>query len=91
MDYFDADKNGKIDESEMRTAKHAATNFVDMALEELYQKPATHVVSQSDDGRPFIVTSIHPEQLLTRYKRAVFFHLAAWLTLSLFTLAMQVS
>lgn len=90
LDYFDADKNGVIDEGEMRTAKDAATNFVDMALEELYQKPATHVVSKSDDGRPFIVTSIHPEKLLIRYKRAVVFHIAAWITLSIYILAMQV-
>jgi len=90
LDYFDSDKNGKIDEGEMRNAKHAATNFVDMAFEEVYQQPATHVVSQSDDGRPFIVTSIHPEKLLSRYKRAVFFHIGAWLILSLFIVLMQV-
>ncbi len=90
LDYFDADKSGVIEEGEMQTAKHAATNFVDMALEELYQKPATHVVSKSDDGRPFIVTSIHPETLLVRYKRAIVFHIAAWIILSIYTLAMQV-
>ena len=90
LDYFDADKDGRIDEGEMRTAKDAATNFVDMALEELYQKPATHIVSKSDDGRPFIVTSIHPEKLLVRYKRAVIFHTFAWVILSIFILAMQV-
>lgn len=91
LDYFDADKDGQINESEMRSAKHAATNFVDMALEELYQKPATHVVSKSDDGRPFILTSIHPETLLQRYKRATIFHISAWVILSIYTLAMQIS
>ena len=91
LDYFDTDKDGLIDESEMRNAKDAATNFVDMALEELYQKPATHVVSKSDDGRPFIITSIHPDTLLKRYKRGVAFHAINWIVLSIFILAMQVS
>jgi len=90
LDYFDANKDGRIDESEMHTVKHAATNSVDMALEEIYKKPATHVVSKSDDGRPFIVTSVHPEALLKRYKHAAVFHIAAWIILSVYTLAMQV-
>ena len=90
LDYFDTNKDGVIDQGEMHTAKHAATNFVDMALEEVYQKPATHVVSKSDDGRPFIVTSIHPEELLKRYKRATVFHITTWIILSIYTLAMQV-
>lgn len=91
LDYFDTDKDGHIDQEEMQNAKHAATNFVDMALEELYQKPATHIVSKSDDNRPFIITSIHPEKLLTRYKRALYLHISAWLILSLFIVLMQVS
>jgi len=91
LDYFDKNKDGDICESEMKTAKHAATNFVDLALEEVYQKPATHIVSKPEDGRPFIVTSIHPDTLLLRYKRAAFFHLSAWITLSIYVLAMQVS
>ena len=91
LDYFDNDKNGIIDEAEMHKAQHAATNFVDMALEELYQKPATHVVSKSDDGRPFIISSIHPETLLIRYRRAIIFHTAAWIVLSIYALAMQVN
>ncbi|MEH6454988.1 MAG: hypothetical protein V7749_01570 [Cocleimonas sp.] len=90
LDYFDDNKDGIIDEGEMRTAKHAATNFVDMTLEEVYQNPATHVVSKSEDGRPFIVTSIHPKALLKRYKRATVFHTTAWIILSIYTLLMQV-
>ena len=91
LDSFDNDKDGVISEDELKTAKHAATNFVDIALEEVYQNPATHVVSKSDDGRPFIVTSIHPDKLLIRYKRALAFHTAAWVFLSIYTLILQVA
>ncbi len=91
LDYFDTDKDGSINQEEMENAKHAATNIIDMELEELYQKPATHIVSKSDDNRPFIITSIHPEKLLNRYKRALYFHISAWLVLSIFILAMQVN
>jgi hypothetical protein len=90
LDYFDSNKDGKIDEGEMASAQNAATRTVDMQLEEIYQKPATHIVSRPKDGRPFIVSSIHPDELIHRYKRAIIFHLFAWITLSIFVLAMQV-
>ena len=91
LDYFDRNRDGKIDETEMLSAKQAATRTVDMELEEIYQQPATHIVSKPDDGRPFIVSSIPPEKLLTRYKRSIVYHLSSWLLLSLFALAMQAS
>lgn len=90
LHYFDKNKDGKIDDNELKTAKHAASRMVDLALEETYQNPATHVVSNPDDGRPYIITSIHPEELIIRYKRALIFHLGSWVTLSIYVLAMQV-
>ena len=90
LHYFDKNKDGKIDDSELETAKHAASRIVDLALEETYQNPATHVVSNPEDGRPYIISSIHPEELIVRYKRALVFHLCAWVILSIYVLAMQV-
>lgn len=90
LHYFDKNKDGKIDNSELETAKHAASRMVDLALEETYQNPATHVVSNPEDGRPYIISSIHPEKLIVRYKRALVFHLCAWVILSIYVLAMQV-
>ena len=91
LDYFDKDKNGKIDDSEMAFAKESATREIDSELEYRYQKPATHVVSYPSDGRPFILSSIHPHKLLEQYKRAIWTHLFAWVYLSILVLAMQVN
>jgi len=86
LDYFDADKNGKIDKAELETAKSAATRMVDDDLEEQYQKPPTHVVSCPEDGRPFILSSIPPDELVNRYSRAVAAHLFIWLYFSVLVL-----
>lgn len=91
LHYFDKNKDGKIDDNELETAKQAASRMVDLALEETYQNPATHVVSNPEDGRPYIISSIHPDVLVVRYKRALVFHLATWIILSIYVLAMQVS
>ncbi len=90
LDYFDKDRNGYIDDFEMENARQTATRFVDDSLEEVYLQPASHVVSRPADGRPFILSSIHPDDLIIRYKRAMFIHLAAWLTLGFFVFLMQV-
>lgn len=86
LDYFDADNNGKIDDNELETVKDAATRMVDDDLEETYQKPPTHVVSTPNDGRPFILTSIHPDKLVSMYNRAIFIHLFIWFYLSILVL-----
>jgi hypothetical protein len=90
LDYFDKNNDGVIDEGEMAVVRNAAARSVDDSLEEIYQQPASHVVSRPTDGRPFIISSIHPKELLTRYKRAMIFHFCAWIGLTVFALAMQV-
>ncbi|GAA0419909.1 GIDE domain-containing protein [Cocleimonas flava] len=90
LEYFDKNKDSKIDDGELETAKQAASRMVDLALEETYQNPATHVVSNPEDGRPYIISSIHPDELVVRYKRALVFHLCTWVILSIYVLAMQV-
>ncbi len=89
MDYFDANKDGIIDDTELDTAKQAAEREVDQELDVSYQQPATHVVSSAPDGRPFILSSIHPDSLIKRYKVAMMLHLAAWLFLLLIALLLQ--
>ena len=86
LDYFDTNKDGIIDDDEMETAKSAATRKIDNDLELDYQKPPTHVISTPEDGRPFLLSSIHPEDLIRQYKRAMTVHLFAWLYLSLLVL-----
>lgn len=89
LDYFDKNNDGKIDDLEMASVRNAADRFVDDSLEEIYQQPASHVVSQPNDGRSFILSSIHPDDLIKRYKHAMFFHLSAWIILTVFLFAMQ--
>lgn len=89
LDYFDTNVDGKIDEEEFERAKDAAARIVDGEMEQRYQEPATHLVSAPKDGRPFILSSIHPEKLIQRYKRALAVHLIAWVYLSVLVLAMQ--
>lgn len=91
LDYFDRDKDGKIDDIEMELAKGAAERTVDSEMDQRYLQPATHVVSNPKDSRPFILSSIHPDALLRRYNRAMAVHLFAWVYLSVLVLAMQVN
>jgi hypothetical protein len=90
LDYFDKNHDGRIDELEMATAVDTAISFVDRSLEEVYQQPATHSIYRPEDGRPFILSSIHPDKLVVTYKRALTIHIFIWLTLSIFVIAMQV-
>ncbi len=89
LDYFDRNNDGVVDDVEMAGVRNAADRFVDDSLEEVYQQPASHVVSQPNDGRPFILSSIHPDELIKRYKHAMFFHLSAWIILTVFLFAMR--
>jgi len=86
LDYFDINKDGKIDDSEMLVAKSAAMRKIDNDLELDYQKPPTHVISSPEDGRPFLLSSIQPEKLIHKYKRAIVVHLFAWVYLSVLVL-----
>lgn len=90
LDYFDRNNDGVVDDAEMAAVRNTADRYVDDSLEEIYQKPASHVVSRPNDGRPFILSSIHPDELLTRYKRAMIFHLITWVALAIYALAMLV-
>ncbi len=91
LDYFDRNNDGVIDDTEMAIVRNTAARTVDDDLEEVYQEPASHVIYRPNDGRPFIISSIHPNILLTRYKRAMAFHFIASVTLAIYALAMQVS
>ena len=83
LDYFDKNNNGIIDPDEFQTARASAERMVDEELEMSYQAPPTHIISQADDGRPFIISSIHPDKLLKRYKIAYIGHLLVWAYLSI--------
>lgn len=85
-DYFDTNKDGIIDDAEMETAKSAAKREVHSEIEDDYKKPPTHVVSSPNDGRPFLLSSIHPDDLVRKYRRAMAVHLFVWFYLSVLVL-----
>lgn len=89
LNYFDKDGNGIVDDAEMAVVRQSASRIVDEELEEVYLQPANHVVSRPSDGRPFILSSIHPDELITRYQRAKLLHLVVWFVLTIFIFAMQ--
>ena len=89
LDHFDKNKDGEVDDMEMASVRNAADKRVDNDLEESYQQPASHVVSQPNDGRPFILSSIHPDKLIKRYKYAMWFHFSTCIILTVFLFAMQ--
>ena len=91
LDYFDINKDGSIDDAELATARDSAIRSVDNEMEYTYQQPATHVISSPADSRPFLISSIHPDTLVTRYNRAIMAHLFIWIFLSILALAMQVN
>jgi len=86
LDYFDSNNDGKIDATEMRAAHQAAERNVDNELEDVYLEPATHTISAPQDGRPFLLSSIHPDELIVNYKRSAIFHVFVWLTFAIFSL-----
>lgn len=89
LNYFDSNNDGKIDDQEMGTARDSAKRMIENQLESTYIEPATHTIYNPSDSRPFIISSIHPDKLVVRYKRAMLFHLSIWITLSIFIIAMQ--
>lgn len=91
LDYFDKNHDDDIDENEMELARNTATDLIDRKLETVYQAPATHVISSPSDGRPFILSSVHPKKLIKTYKISVLIHTFIWIYLSILVLAMQVS
>ncbi len=86
LNYFDKNNDRKIDEIEMKTAKNAAERNINEVLEEVYLEPATHTISAPEDGRPFLLSSIHPDELVIKYKRAMIFHFLAWAIFGFFSL-----
>ena len=86
LNYFDRNNDGKIDDAEMLMAKQAAERSIDNDLEDIYLEPATHTITAPDDGRPFLLSSIHPDTLIVRYKRAMIFHVVAWLMFAVISL-----
>lgn len=75
---FDSNGDGKIDSQELLAARDVAEETVDEHLDYEYQQTSTHLVEKSQDGRPFILSSIPLDDLLKRYSIMMLGHLASW-------------
>lgn len=83
---FDKNGDGKIDQQELLIARQAAEEVVDNNLDHEYRLTASHIVEETKDGRPFIISSIPIETLLKRYSFWMMAHLIAWPIFSLLAL-----
>ena len=86
---FDKNGNGKLDQHELMTARHAAEVVVDNNLDHEYRLAASHIIEQTKDGRPFIISSIPLDKLLKRYSFWMMAHIAMWLALSALALLLS--
>ena len=83
---FDKNGDGKIDQQELMLARQAAEIVVDNNHDHEYRLTASHIIEQTNDGRPFIISSIPLKDLLNRYFFWMIAHIAAWPLLSLLAL-----
>jgi len=79
---FDKNGDGKIDHQELMIAQQAAEAVVDDHHDYEYRQAASHIINQSNDGRPYIISSIPLKTLLKRYSFWMTVHLITWLILS---------
>lgn len=86
---FDKNGDGKIDQQELTLARQAAEVVVDNNHDHEYRLAASHIVEQTSDSRPFIISSIPIKELLNRYSFWMITHLTAWPILSLLALLLS--
>ncbi|MGB1311584.1 MAG: EF-hand domain-containing protein [Leucothrix sp.] len=86
LERFDKNGDGNIDQQELTVARKAAEAVIDDHHDYEYRQTASHIINQTDDGRPFIISSIPIETLLKRYSFWMMAHLVAWPALSVIAL-----
>jgi len=82
---FDADGNGELDFQEWDTVRQAAQQEVHIEREAATDYPAYHLLTDTADSRPFVISDQPPEQIRKRYQRQ------AWLCLACFFVALALS
>ena len=87
---FDQDRDGRIDGAEWETARATAKREVEAELGERALTPGVNLMKAPRDGRPFLLSTIAQEQLVSRCRwqaRAALLPLAlaAWLVFEILT------
>ncbi len=79
---FDGNQDGEVDLQEWQRVVVAAEDEVDTRLCEMRLDPGIQVMRAPEDGRPFLLSNRDPVDLIQRYKWWARFHLAVFLSAS---------
>lgn len=74
---FDLDGDGQIDVHEWALARAAAQREVNQRHREIRQRPDTHLLGRSTDGRPYLLANVDPARLARRLLGWAACHMAA--------------
>lgn len=74
---FDLDGDGQIDVHEWALARAAAQREVNQRHREIRQRPDTHLLGRSTDGRPYLLANVDPARLARRFLGWAACHMAA--------------
>jgi hypothetical protein len=75
MERFDVNRDGEIDLAEWETARAEARAQVSRNHQELRLRDGPHVMRSPKDGRPYLLSNLHPATLARRSSRMAWFHL----------------
>lgn len=86
---FDKNQDGVIDMDEWEAVRNQAEHHAKQYQEDAPKQAATHSIQKPGFGYPFIISNIHPDDLVIRYQRAMWAHSMLWMTLlvSILTIA----
>jgi hypothetical protein len=72
---FDLNRDGDIDPREWQLARQAARREVEKRHREIRSQPGVHTLRRPRDGRHFLVSNLHPDELARRYARWTMFQM----------------
>lgn len=78
LERFDLDGNGELDLREWELARAQARREVLRNHRELRAAPDTHAITRPTDGRLFLISSLPPEKIRSRYLRWAYVHVTVF-------------
>jgi len=73
---FDANRDGEVDLREWETARSAAQTEIAQRHRELSLRDGPYMMRKPPDGRLYLLSNLHPADLVRRSARLAWFHLA---------------
>ena len=84
---YDIDGDGDIDQQEWQGTVAAAEREVASQHRDVLRNPGLHIMSAPADGRPFLLSNRHPDELRHRYNLWAWFYLAVFIATSVWGLS----